>query len=168
VDYNEFVKLVERNEELNFKVGNYEYWVSNNPEGYYLTKCEYQEFATEDDLFNYARIEGNLICELWDDISVQLSKYEDYDELVTKVKQGEQPYFEINGYLYMIENNQLQIDLARDTLARVAHSQDFKLPSKIFTLGKSITQNFQTADELLRNGTIEGKSIFEQWPHIEI
>ena len=165
MDYNEFAERVGLGEEFNFYLNDFEYWISNNSEGYYLTKCISQSFTTVDDLFNKSKVDGKNIQDLWSDIREQLGNYNDYDELIQKVRQGDQPYFNFGEHLYMIENNQLQLDVIKST-PRKSLPLDHKMPSKKFTLVQSISQDFKTADELLRDARIDGKSILELWKYL--
>jgi len=152
--YSEFVKIVECGMEPNFYFNDYEYWISNNSDGYYLTKCEPQNFLNADDFFINARVDGKTIQDLWHVIKEQLKCYSNYDEFVSKVNRGTQHHFEFEGCIYMIQNNQFKVNLFGTT------------PCKAFSFVKSITQDFKTVDELFRDGRIEGKSILELWERL--
>ena len=71
---NEFIELRERvaiGEEFNFIYKNDEYWISQNPDGYYLTRVKdlfTQEFDTSEALFENGTIEGRLLLEIYMDI----------------------------------------------------------------------------------------------------
>jgi hypothetical protein len=71
---NEFFELQKRvasGEEFCFYYNNEEYWISQNPEGYYLTRSRdsfSQEFDTSHALFKKGRIEGKLLSEIYSEI----------------------------------------------------------------------------------------------------
>jgi hypothetical protein len=65
----EFIELKERvaiGEEFSFNHRNGEYWISQNPDGYYLTRVKdsfTQEFDTPEALFENGMIEGMPLSE---------------------------------------------------------------------------------------------------------
>ncbi|HWL26746.1 MAG TPA: hypothetical protein VNR38_23850 [Ureibacillus sp.] len=71
---NEFMELQERvanGEEFCFNYQNEEYWLSQNPEGYYLTRVRgsyTQEFDTSEALFRNGTIEGRFLSEVYIDL----------------------------------------------------------------------------------------------------
>ncbi|MFJ8257402.1 hypothetical protein ACIQ4Z_08920 [Peribacillus asahii] len=71
---NEFIELKERvaiGEEFSFNYKNDEYWISQNPDRYYLTRVKdsfTQEFNTSEVLFENGTIEGRLLSEIYMDI----------------------------------------------------------------------------------------------------
>ena len=71
---NDFIELKERvaiGEEFSFNYKNDEYWISQNPDGYYLTRVKgsyTQEFDTSESLFENGMIEGRLLSEIYMDI----------------------------------------------------------------------------------------------------
>lgn len=71
---NEFIELKERvsiGEEFSFNYKNDEYWISQNPDGYYLIRVKdsfTQEFDTSEALFENGKIEGRLLSEIYLDI----------------------------------------------------------------------------------------------------
>ncbi|OAH52913.1 MULTISPECIES: hypothetical protein [Bacillaceae] len=72
--WNEFLELQERvgwGEEFSFDYKNEEYWISQNVDGYYLTRSRgsiTQEFDTSKALFENGTIEGQLLSEIYTDI----------------------------------------------------------------------------------------------------
>ena len=70
----EFIELqkgVAFGEEYSFTYKNEEYWISQNPGKYYLTRIRgsfTQEFNTSEELFTDGTIEGRLISEIYMDI----------------------------------------------------------------------------------------------------
>ena len=71
---NEFIGLQEGvaiGEEYCFTYQNEEYWISQNPDAYYLTRVRgsfTQEFDTSEDLFKNGLIVGRLLSEIYIDI----------------------------------------------------------------------------------------------------
>lgn len=71
---NEFIELQKRvaiGEEFCFDFNIEEYWISQNPDGYYLIRSRdsfSQEFDTSDALFENGRIEGKLLSEIYSEI----------------------------------------------------------------------------------------------------
>lgn len=66
--YKEFMVMVERGMEYNFYINDEEYWISHNPDGYYVTRVKdsyTKAFKTSDELFKNARINEKTILELW-------------------------------------------------------------------------------------------------------
>ncbi|OCA89314.1 hypothetical protein [Pseudobacillus wudalianchiensis] len=72
--WNEFMELQERvdwGEEFNFDYKEEEYWISQNTDGYYLTRSRdssTQEFDTSKDLFEKGKIDGKYLSEIYKDI----------------------------------------------------------------------------------------------------
>ena len=72
---NEFIEIKERvaiGEEFSFNYKNDEYWISQNPDGYYLTRVKdsfTQEFDTSEVLFENGMIEGRLLSKIYMDIN---------------------------------------------------------------------------------------------------
>ncbi|MCP3762548.1 hypothetical protein NLX67_09110 [Domibacillus sp. A3M-37] len=70
----EFMELQERvgwGEEFSFDYKNEEYWISQNVDGYYLTRSRdsfIQDFDTAESLFEKGTIEGQLLSEIYKDI----------------------------------------------------------------------------------------------------
>ena len=70
-EFIEFQEGIANGEEYPFTYQNEEYWISQNPEGYYLTRVRgsyTQEFDTSEALFKNGAIEGRLIAEIYMDI----------------------------------------------------------------------------------------------------
>jgi hypothetical protein len=70
-EFKEFQERVAWGEEFNFYYQNEEYWISQNPDGYYLTRVKgslTQEFDTPELLFKNGTIEGRLLSEIYIDI----------------------------------------------------------------------------------------------------
>ena len=71
---NEFIELKERvanGEEFNFNYKNDDYWISQNLDGYYLTRVRgsfTQEFGTSEALFENGLIERRLLSEIYMEI----------------------------------------------------------------------------------------------------
>lgn len=71
---NKFIELQKRvanGEEFCFDFNNEEYWISQNPDGYYLTRSRdsfSQEFDTSEALFENGRIEDKLLSDIYLDI----------------------------------------------------------------------------------------------------
>ena len=158
MNYMDFVERVKQGEELNFFHGDFEYWISNNEQGYYLTKYKTKKYENADELFNNAKIEGVTLKELWVEIQPQLKEYTTFDELKSKVMQGEQPYFDYGEICYQINNDNLQnfIKLTCDIYKN-------EPPSEAFYLVASTSQKFKTAKDLLQNGKIENALISDLW-----
>ena len=74
MEYKEFVKRVGWGEEFPFYIKGKGYWISNSKHGYHLSHSEsdYQDFKTAEELFQYAKINGKTILELWDIICEQV------------------------------------------------------------------------------------------------
>jgi len=69
--YNELIERVGWGEEFPFQYKEEQYWISQNKEGRYLTKTkgsQTQEFKTTAELFEYGKIDGKKIIEIWDEI----------------------------------------------------------------------------------------------------
>jgi hypothetical protein len=69
--YEELIDRVARGEEFEFCYNNEHYWINQNKEGRYLSRCRdgyTQAFKTAVDLFNESRIEGKSLLEIWDSI----------------------------------------------------------------------------------------------------
>jgi hypothetical protein len=67
--YDDLIERVEWGEEFNFEYENEQYWVSQNNDGYYLTRVNdssTQEFKTAKDLFINGRIDNKSMFELWE------------------------------------------------------------------------------------------------------
>jgi len=79
---------------------------------------------------------------------------------------GEQLYFEFDECLYSIENNHMQLKLAKSTSKTFQSHKSVR--AEVFTFRKSITQDFKTASELLHNAKIDGRLIHELWEYLEI
>lgn len=73
MDYKEMEESIGYGEEYNFYYKDKEFWISQNPDGNYLTEVsgETQEFKNSEDLLNNARINGKSICEIWEEIKDQ-------------------------------------------------------------------------------------------------
>ncbi|WP_041580557.1 hypothetical protein [Bacillus sp. 1NLA3E] len=70
-EFIEFQEGIEIGEEYCFTYKNEEYWISQNPDGYYLTRVRgsyTQEFDTSEALFKNGTIEGRLLAEIYMDI----------------------------------------------------------------------------------------------------
>lgn len=73
MDYKEFKARVELGEEFQFYFQEESYWVSQNAEGYYLTRetdSDSQSFTSANDLFEKGTIEGKTLFELWEQIDI--------------------------------------------------------------------------------------------------
>ena len=60
-------------EESQFYYRNQSFWISRNQEGYFLTRVRdsfSQAFKTSNELFENARIDGNTILELWNELDI--------------------------------------------------------------------------------------------------
>jgi len=73
LNYTELQQLVKHGVEYLFCLDDNEYWISQNADGYYLTRQDgySQDFVTSEELFRDGRIEGKTILELWDKIKDQ-------------------------------------------------------------------------------------------------
>lgn len=70
-EFIEFQEGIANGEEYPFTYQNEEYWISQNPEGYYLTRVRgsyTQEFDTSEALFKNGTIDERLIAEIYMDI----------------------------------------------------------------------------------------------------
>ncbi|MCQ6282800.1 hypothetical protein [Bacillus sp. EB600] len=70
-EFEEFQERIAWGEEFNFYYQNEEYWVSQNQDGYYLTRVKgsfTQEFKTPELLFKNGTIQGKLLSEIFMDI----------------------------------------------------------------------------------------------------
>ncbi|MFE0507973.1 hypothetical protein ACWF5S_14980 [Peribacillus butanolivorans] len=70
-NFNEIKKRVENGEEFSFDYKNEEYWISQNPDEYYLTRVRVsltQEFDTSKALFENGTIKGRKLFEIYMDI----------------------------------------------------------------------------------------------------
>lgn len=71
-EFIEFQEGIEIGEEYAFTYDNQEYWISQNPGAFYLTRVSgvyTQEFETAEALFENGRIEGRLLSEMYMDIA---------------------------------------------------------------------------------------------------
>jgi hypothetical protein len=69
--YDNFINTVAYGMEYNFYIDNDEYWISQNSEGFYLTRVRdsySQEYRTAEELFRYAKIDGKTLQQLWNSI----------------------------------------------------------------------------------------------------
>ncbi|MCI2256679.1 hypothetical protein L2D08_20310 [Domibacillus sp. PGB-M46] len=72
--WNEFIDLQERvgwGEEFSFDYKGEEYWISQNTDGYFLTRSKdsmTQEFDTSEALFVKGKINGKYLSEIYSDI----------------------------------------------------------------------------------------------------
>lgn len=70
-EFIEFQEGIAIGEEYSFTFQNEEYWISQNPGAYYLTRARdsyTQEFESSEDLFKNGKIEGRLLLEIYKDI----------------------------------------------------------------------------------------------------
>lgn len=70
-DFKELQERVEHGEEFNFYYNHDEYWISQNSNGYYLTRVKgslTQTFDTVKTLFENGTIEGKRLAEIYQDI----------------------------------------------------------------------------------------------------
>jgi hypothetical protein len=70
-EFIEFQEGIEIGEEYCFTYQNEEYWISQNPDGYYLTRVRgsyTQEFDTSEALFKNGTSDGRLLAEIYMDI----------------------------------------------------------------------------------------------------
>jgi hypothetical protein len=70
-EFKEFQKRIGWGEEFNFYYKDEEYWISQNPNRFHLTKVKgaiTQTFETADQLFQNGRIMGNLLKEIYEEI----------------------------------------------------------------------------------------------------
>lgn len=73
MNYNEFKERVKMGEEFQFYYLDESYWISNNKNGFYLTREKdsfIQSYATAENLFDQAKINGFKIIEIWRDIDL--------------------------------------------------------------------------------------------------
>lgn len=73
MDYKEFRERVELGEEFQFYFQEESYWISQNADGYYLTRVkdgDSQSFTSANDLFEKGTIEGKTLFELWEQIEI--------------------------------------------------------------------------------------------------
>lgn len=69
--YEELIEHVGWGEEFSFYYKNEQYWISQNGSVRYLTRVkgsETQEFKNTQELFEYGRVEGKSLLEIWEDI----------------------------------------------------------------------------------------------------
>ena len=158
MDYIEFAERIEKGVEINFYYNDFEYWISNNEEGYYLTKCKTEKFENATALFEQAKINGYPLNKIWLKVNTQLKEYANFNEFKSKVMQGEQPHFDYGEICYQINNDELQnfIKLTCDIYKN-------EPPSEAFYLVASTSQKFKTAKDLLQNGKIENALISDLW-----
>lgn len=74
MQYEDLIERVGWGEEILFEYHGEKYWISQNPNGRYLTRESdgySQEFKTTYELFNNAKIEGKSILQIWDEIKNQ-------------------------------------------------------------------------------------------------
>ncbi len=74
MQYEDLIERVGWGEEFLFEYHGEKYWISQNPNGRYLTRESdgySQEFKTTYELFNNAKIEGKSILQIWDEIKNQ-------------------------------------------------------------------------------------------------
>jgi len=70
-EFLEFQEGIAIGEEYSFTYQNEEYWISQNPGAYYLTRVRgsyTQEFETSEELFKKGRLEGRLLSEIYKEI----------------------------------------------------------------------------------------------------
>lgn len=70
-EFIEFQEGIAIGEEYTFTYQNEEYWISQNPGVFYLTRVKgsyTQEFETSEALFKNGKIEGRLLSEIYKDI----------------------------------------------------------------------------------------------------
>ncbi|MDQ0917052.1 hypothetical protein [Paenibacillus sp. V4I5] len=68
MDFEELKQRVGWGEEFQFYYKDQSYWISRNVQGFYLTRVSdscTQSFSTAEDLFEFGKIEGNSIAEIW-------------------------------------------------------------------------------------------------------
>ncbi|MGN8228298.1 hypothetical protein ACWGXJ_08350 [Paenibacillus sp. S33] len=73
MEYNELVERFEMGEEFQFSYKNDSYWISQNEEGYFLTRERdsfSQSFESARELFTLGKIDDKTILELWDNIDI--------------------------------------------------------------------------------------------------
>ncbi|MDP4098778.1 hypothetical protein OIN60_18775 [Paenibacillus sp. P96] len=73
MEYNELVERFEMGEEFQLYYKGVSYWISQNEEGYYLTREEdgfTQSFESADQLFELGKIDNITILEAWPNIEV--------------------------------------------------------------------------------------------------
>ena len=71
--YGDLVERVGWGEEFLFEYHGEKYWISQNPNGRYLTRESdgfSQDFQSTNELFEKARIEGKLISQIWKEILI--------------------------------------------------------------------------------------------------
>lgn len=74
LDYNELIKRIGWGEEFPFTFKNKAYWISQNTDGYYLTCVDdefSQAFTTAEELVQKAKIQGQTLLQIWEDIKEQ-------------------------------------------------------------------------------------------------
>lgn len=70
----DLVKRVEWGEEFSFQYYEEKYWISQNTNGWYLTRVKdaySQDFKTALELFNKSQIDGKSIMQIWNEIESQ-------------------------------------------------------------------------------------------------
>ncbi|WP_025723987.1 hypothetical protein [Paenibacillus polymyxa] len=73
MEYNELVVRFEMGEEFQFSYKNDSYWISQNEEGYFLTRERdsfSQSFKSARELFVNGKIDDKTVLELWDSIEI--------------------------------------------------------------------------------------------------
>jgi hypothetical protein len=71
--FKEFKERVEMGEEFQFYYLNESYWISQNHEGFYLTREKdgySQSFSSAEELFENAKINDRKIIEIWSEIDI--------------------------------------------------------------------------------------------------
>jgi hypothetical protein len=68
--YYDVIKWAKRGGEFNFYYHNDEYWISQNKDGFYLTKIggETQSFDTIEELIKCGKIDGKSMHDVWENI----------------------------------------------------------------------------------------------------
>ena len=72
--YEDLVERVGWGEEFLFEYHGEKYWISQNPNGRYLTRASdgySQDFQSTKELFDKARIEGKSMSQIWREIESQ-------------------------------------------------------------------------------------------------
>ncbi|ADM69347.2 hypothetical protein GMA19_01516 [Paenibacillus polymyxa E681] len=73
MEYNELVEHFEMREEFQFSYKNDSYWISENEEGYFLTRERdsfSQSFESARELLVNGKIDDKTVLELWDSIEI--------------------------------------------------------------------------------------------------